>query len=354
MENTLRVVERVEKTHKNLGLPTMFGKLVDLSNLGLFLDCDRGKGKTTILETLIKLRHRDVMKVSIITFAGVAKMTDQLTDRSVTVINPDFSTFYTPYLKDVAVNLISALITDHAVKATTGKYKIEVSNCYLSFLSATQPQMIRRINRLSSWESMYRDRFLRFHMLYPFGTPKYTKNLPNIGELFFELNSPDQVSLPHRLREHPTYERLKTVIQRQTSEGRCGEYLDRLLKAHAWFNSRDIVIQKDLQFLELMIPYLMIDLLLSMRQKGVSEPMVFNANSFILLFYLIEKGESSRRTMREVYNVSHSTIIKNLNPLMASNIIKGTYGKDEYRVNPKWYTRYIKPIQQWGKEIGIY
>jgi len=353
LENSVKLIQRVEKTHKNLGLPTMFAKLVDLSDLGLFLIADRGRGKTQILNTIVKIRHRDVMEVSIVTFAGVIKLADQMSDKHFTMINKDFSTFYTAYLKDVGVNLIASLITDHSVKASTGKYKIEIQNCYLSFLSATQPQMVRGINRLDSWESMYRDRFLRFDILYMFGTPKYTKADPEPGEYTWEQESPNAITLPKAVREHPIYERMKTVLMRQTSEGRCEIYLERLLRANAYFNNRDIVIVPDLEMLELFVPNLLLDVLLSARMRAVSEPMIFNADSYLILFHLIERGPASRAALREHFNVSHATLIKNLNPLLATNIVKGTYGSDQYKVNPSWIERYIAPVIKWSKEHGI-
>jgi hypothetical protein len=353
IENSIHLIQRIEKTHKNLGLPTLFTKLVDFTDLGMFIIADRGRGKTMVLEAIKKMRHRDVMEVSILTFAGLQKMTDNMSDRSITMINKDFSTFYTPYLKDIGVNLISSLISDHSIKASTGKYKIEIQNCFISFLSATQPQMIKSINYLDAWESMYRDRFFRFDLIYPFGTPKYTKLPPEPGEYFFEIPTVDSVNLPKPIINDRRYERLKMVIQRQTSEGRCGIYVDKLLKAHAFLNNRDVVIDKDLEVLELFIPNLLLDIILSMRQKGVSEPMIFNANSYLLFFHLIERGETSRQSLREHFNVSHSTLIKNLNPLLATNLIKGSMGTTNYRVNPQWYDKYIVPITSWCKEHGI-
>ena len=133
IRDRIRVMSQIERTHKNLGLPVVFAKLIDLSNLGLFLVAERGKGKTTVLDIVRgPLRHRDVMVVSILTYAGINKMAEQMNGRSITMVNRDFSSFYTDYLKDVAVNLVSALITDHAVKADTGKYHIPVSYTHLT------------------------------------------------------------------------------------------------------------------------------------------------------------------------------------------------------------------------------
>lgn len=354
MENTIAILKQVEKTHKNLGLPLIFAKLVDLSDLGLFLIAERGKGKTTVLDMIRDtLRHRDVMEVSIISYAGLNKMADEMTNKQITMINRDFSTFYTDYLKDVAVNFISAIITDHSIKADTGKYHLKIENCYISFLSATQPQMLEKINRIPTWESMYRDRFLRFPMLYWFGTPKYVKEPPKISPISL-ISDLDVVKIPSSIRDISTYNRMVAVLERQTSEGRCRQYTDTLLKAHAALNGRDIVISKDLEFLKLFAGNLIVDYLLSDRERGVSNPLVLNANSFVIFSYLLEHNGASKSQIRQEFNVSSLTIQRNINPLMAKNLVKGSYGKDFYVINPKWLEKYANPVYDWFREYGIY
>ena len=332
----------------------MFAKLVDMANLGLFLVAERGKGKTTVLDVIRDyLRHRDLMQVSILSYAGIAKMAENMSGRRITMINRDFSSFYTDYLKDVAVNLIAGLITDHQIKADTGRYSIHIDDCVISFLSATQPQMLEKLNRIVAWESMYRDRFIRFPMLYWFGSPKYTKDMPVVSQVEL-IPDAEPVSIPRSIRNEKRYERMSAIIERQTSKGRSTQHLDALLRSHAAFNEREIVLPKDLEFIELFSGNLMLDYLLSTRERGVSRPLIFNSNSYIIFAHLLEFGGASRASMRMEWNVSNITIQRNLNPLMAKNLVKGTYGKDWYRVNPKWIERYGAPVHKWFEENGIH
>lgn len=354
MRNTLLVLKQVERTHRNLGLPIMFAKLIDMSNLGCFLVAERGKGKTVSLDTIRDyLRHRDLMQVSIISYAGLDDMASEMSGRRITMINRDFSSFYTDYLKDVAVNLIASLITDHSIKADTGRYHIHIEDCVISFLSATQPQMLESLNRIPSWESMYRDRFIRYPILYWFGSPKrYLKDPPKVSTVQI---IPDQegVSIPSSIKESQGYERMTAILERQTSTSRCRIHFDALLRSHAAFNMRDIVLQKDLEFLQLFAGNLMLDYLLSDRTKGVSRPLVFNANSFIIFSHLLEHNGASKKEMRQEWSVSNITMQRNLNPLMAKNLIKGTYGKDWYTINPKWLEKYANPVHEWFEENNI-
>ena len=359
MENTLRIIKQIERTHRNLGLPVVFAKLIDLSNMGEFISGHRSTGKGATLNSVKLLRHRDVMEITRITPAGLAKEAKNMSNRSITIINPDFSSFYTRYLKDAGINLVSYLLTEHGVpKSWTAKYSYDVTDCYISFLTSTQPSMLRRINALPAWESMYRDRFIRFHMLYPFGTPKYIEQYPTVPTLTFELKNPEtDVAIPRSVRRIKEYIRLKAVLQRQTSEGRSGIYLNRLLKAHAFINNRDTVANKDVKFLSIFLPYLIIDYLLSQRQ-AVSAALKFNPDAYLVFFYLIEHEEATRRKLKRYFMLIKqkgrgTALTRAINPLLAANLVEGVYGTPTYRVNRKWHKQYITPLKEWSREMGI-
>ena len=337
----------------------VFAKLVDLSNMGLFISGHRATGKGATLNCVKLLRHRDVMEITRITPAGLAREAENMSNRSITIINPDFSSFYTQYLKDAGINLMSYLITEHGVpKSWTAKYSYDVTDCYISFLTSTQPAMLRRINGLPAWESMYRDRFLRFHMLYPFGTPKYVEGYPTVPTLTFELKNPEiDVAIPRSVRRRKGYIRLKAVLQRQTSEGRSGIYLNRLLKAHAFINNRDVVANKDVRFLGIFLPYLVLDYLLSTRQ-AVSAPLKFNPDAYLIFFYLIEHEKATRRQLKRYFMLikqkgKGTALTRAIDPLLAGNLIEGVYGTPTYRVNRKWHARYMKPLLEWSREMGL-
>jgi len=348
----MKIIKAVEKTHKNLGIPTVFMKLLDIANMGGFIVADRGKGKTTVLMNVVKLRHRPVKIVTGLTYAGLAKISKEIDGQSVTLINKDFSSFYTEYLRDVGVNVIANLLTDHEVHTVTGKYKLDISEAYISFLSATQPQMISRLNRTAAWESMYKDRFIRFYLFYPRGSPRYTKLEPNIPQI--EMLNPDmfdEVTIPTSIKNSKEYKRIKAILERQTSEGRAGIYTDNLLKASAILNQRDVVTEGDVKFLNICSLYLVVDWLLSERRHGVSEPLVFNPDSYVLLFYIMEHQTTSKRKLKEEFKVSHQTINENMKPLIGKGIVKGTYGKDEYKLNPDFKKKYVDPVLEFYEVI---
>lgn len=352
------MIKRVEKTHKNLGLPVIFTKLIDLANMGCFLVGPRGVGKGAVLKCLEELRHRDVLEISRLTPAGLAKEAGKMSDRELTLVNLDFSTFYTDYLKDAGINLVSHLLTERRVPASwTAQYKYSIENCTVSFISAMQPQLLRRVNNLPQWESMYRDRFIRFIMIYPFGEPKWQPFYPEVPELEFELKDPEEVTVPKSIKRLEEYVRLKAAVWRQTSEGRAEMFTDRLLKAHAYLNNRHTVTESDVKMMSLFMPYLILDFLLSSRE-AVSAPLRFNPDAYLVLFYLIMKGEATRKDLKDYFMLqmekgSDALITRATEPLKARNLIEGVYGTPTYRINKEWDEKYLKPIREWAKEVGV-
>jgi hypothetical protein len=328
----------------------VFSKLVDLSDWGLLIVAERAKGKGAVLEAVEQLRHRKVMEVARLTPAGLKRIADELSDSEVTFINPDISTLYNPYLKDAMINCMAHLISEHRLpKSWTDKYEYAVSNCKISFLSGVQPKMMRTITQLTQWESMYRDRFIRFHMFYMLGTPKWCETYPDVGEMYLPDHPVEAVDIPESLKQSPKYQRLKSVIERQTSEGRSGMILNRLLKSHAYLNGRSAAVQEDLDFLELFTLNLMADYWLSTR-LSLAGALQFEPDSYVALFHIIEKEEVSRRQLQEHFKVSRKTLMTYLKPLVERNIIAGTYGQPTYRLHPEWKQKYVEPVRKWMKE----
>jgi len=353
MENTIRIIRSVERTHKNLGLPVVFAKLIDLADMGLLIVGERGRGKGAILDTIKQLRHRDVLEIARLTPAGLAKVAEKLEGKSYTVVNPDLSSLHNPYLKEAAINTLAHLLFDRRMpQSWTGMYSFSIQHCVISFIGAVQPRLLRELNKLNDWESMYKDRFLRLYLFYPFGTPEYRKDSPRVEPILIPQSSVDNVQIPAEIRTMDGYNRLKDAIKFQTSEGRCGMFADKLLQASAFLNCRDVVLKDDVYFLELFVPYLALEYWLSERET-ISEPFKLNANSYIMLFYLIENVEATRKQMMRHFSVSRATVMRALEPLKERNIVCGVYGEDVYHLNPEWHKRYIQPIIDFGRSIGV-
>jgi len=356
LHQTINIIRQVERTHKNLSLPLILAKLIDFADLGALLLTFRGKGKGAILHTLSKppLQHRHVIRVGAITYKGLKKIADTLSNNTVTIINPDISVLYTEYLRDVAVNLFSQLIYDHEIpEMHTQQYDLHIKNAYISFLSGTQPKMYESLAQLPTFESMYKDRFIRIAMLNPLGTPDYKKYYPQIKEIKYEKLQWEITELPPRLTQTKEYKRVEEVLRYITSESRGRDYTERLVKASARLNNRLQVTESDIKFLNILTPYMTFEKWTSRRLRGVSEPLLFDADAYTLLLTVIEKKKVSRKELQTEFQVTQTTITKNIKPLMAKRIIVGKFGADEYRLHKQFYETYMKPIQDFIQFAGV-
>jgi len=342
IENTLKIIEAIERTHKNLGVPAVLMKLVDLMDIGGFLIASRGHGKTTVLKAVEKLRHRDVLYINVITPAGAKRIAGRLNNGNLTIINRDFSSFYTDYLKDAGVNFIANLITEHGIRSTTGQYNVDIENCHIAFLSAMQPNMLKAVSKLPSWDSMYKDRFLRIFLLYVRGPTRPTPLEPEPPQIEIYMGNPD---IPEKLKKTRAYKRMLKIFIAQTSENRGPLLLNEMLRASARLNNRDIVVKGDIEFLDKAAIYFIPDIMLTERET-VGSPLVFNDDAFLILEYLIKMREATKKELAEYFSVSYSTIIRDAEPLIKLGIVSGIFGTQKYVLSQKFIKRYIKPVER--------
>jgi len=356
LPQTIMTTKQVEKTHKGLSFPLIFTKLCDFSDLGLMLIAPTDKGKSAILLSQAKqpLQHRTVLKVGVVTFKGLKKIADRLTDNKATIINHDLSRLYTDYLKDVVINVFSQLLYDHALdEMHSAQYDLEIHNAYISFLTGVQPQMYHSISKLATFESMYKTRFIRLFLFCPFGKPQYKKYHPHIKDITWESQAWDLTELKPEFYRNKDYQRLLHLLRWHISEGRGMDYLDRLLKASARYNNRLFVTESDIKYLTLLIPYLAMEKWTSKRMYGAAKPLVFDDDAYTLFYYITERQQVKKTDMRRDFQMSITTINNNLKPLIGVKLIKGKFGTTQFTLHPSFTNRYITPLQSFVEFCGV-
>ena len=349
MDMTNSIIAQTEKTHKNLGLYVVMNKMIDLANMGVLTVGPRGKGKTRAIEALVSIPHRDILIVTNLTPAGLPKFTDKLDNNEVTVLNKDLAGFYTDYLRDVGLNLVSSILTDHEYISSTGRHYINIRNSTISFISCAQHNLMHSLTKIDSWNSMYRDRLLRIYMLYwrkPEPTPERIKIRVDLNPIPI-----DKVTIPIDIVNKPLYKKIENIIIEQTSPGRGKLYIQNLLKASASLNGRDIVIDKDLEFLSLFIIPMGLEKLLSERLYGPGESLIFNHNAYALLFYVYEQQEADRRDIVDYFKITRKTLKATMDYLMQYGLVKGTYGKPIYRPSPIIEELFTTPVKKYMEVV---
>lgn len=358
LQNTILLFKSVEKTHPNLGIPLIFAKLIDFSNLGLFIIAPRGRGKTYgVIYPLEQIRHRTVLKISTITPMGLEKIEDILDNNQVTILNGDFSGFYTSYLKEVGVNIISQLIYDHNASIKTGRYTLEIKNCYISFISGMQPVLYKGISWMPNFEAMYKDRFIRFFLFYPFGKPEeFTRGQPLLPQLNISIEKMDDIKISERVLGTNEYRLIVSEMKWHTSPGRGREYVNRLLKASAWLNNRSVVELADLKFISMCMPYILIEKWFSKRTDPAS-PLKFDANAYVLLEWMLFEGrlEAKFPEIIQSFQIRGRKVSKrSLERWVELPVVTGVfdYMRNTVSLNKSWYIYYIQPIKQFKLMVG--
>jgi hypothetical protein len=216
-----QIIKSVEASHLNVGMQTVILKLFDLANLGLLLLGSRGCCKTDSLNGLEKsLLHRPYYELSVQTVAALAKkanntLIQRFDHGNLTVINPDFSS-PNKYARGLILNLFSALISDHRYGYNTQTGTFSISNCHCSFLSAVQPIIYAQIVHVAEWEGVYKDRFLRYLILFPQPyEPKSYPPKPDRPATLDRLDPPAELDVEPSLRDLPEYQSLREVLEMQ-------------------------------------------------------------------------------------------------------------------------------------------
>jgi len=375
-------IKIIETTHRNLGLPTIFAKLIDLSNLGVFFTGPRGVGKTTIVRTigaqLPDWRFRDHYNVSRLSPKGMGKIQARFDKASISIYNMDFASFSTDYLKDAALGLFSSLIYDHEMTGETMGLSLSIENCRCGFISTIQPILYKKISENDQFEAQSKDRFLRyFHLQFQPTLDDMKFKLPRIVEMAHlkdivpnsleRLGEVELPSIPIEIRSSIEYRRMVAVLQGQTSKNRGPEYTARLLQASAFFNNRKIITMSDVKFLCLYIPFLNMETHLS-RRENVAEPLKFNADAYTVFDYICTFGKASPSELehyfqlrkRQHYNVderkrsiSKSTLREDTFVLRAEDMIIGRRipirgqrlsANPYFTVHPEWDADYRLPV----------
>lgn len=183
------------------------------------------------------------------------------------------------------------------------------------------------------WLGKVRDRFFRyyhFYLNYPLDLedmPKVEKGSPRWGVSLGYSPLPEKFGDGTSINLHKlVYE----MFRSQMSDARAKVYSEQMLKAHAWFNGRDVITDDDCKFLLLFRPFLRIEgcfiqrLTLEVPEEGVrqSRGMVFNDLAPEVLFHVY-------RGVKEFEGLKQATRLKDRTLKTVLNTLKGRMVKEE-------------------------
>jgi len=237
--NERKIVKAVEKTHPQLSpLLIMMGSVV-LGRGGLLVIMPKGGGKTVACKSIAKR------------FGGLEMdaLDDNLegwSNKSITLILHDLVT--TVVSKEDTFRIITPLIYDKSISMG----KVVVKDVDLAVISAGVPLVLKELMARDLYEGALEDRLLRLFYLYYEKPNLISSNIPEFPDLRWGSGSEWKVS-PSK------FEECRSLLEGQFTEERAYLFATRLLKGHSILCNRDVVEDKDVNWLLTYSPFIKID-----------------------------------------------------------------------------------------------
>jgi len=330
-----KIIENVEKTHPQLSLMVLWNLTVLFARLGNMNLCVSGSGKSASVKSLadhvtgieyfradagftpVYIAQNDLEVV--FESKPVEILVDDYEDFLATASETQMHTFLflsqLVYEKRYYGRVKGHPVIRHSDVGVTG------SGTY----NLGKEAMSRGV-----WLGKVRDRFFRyyhFYLDYPLdleNIPKIEKDPPRWGVTL--QYSP----IPSKFGDATSINLKKLVFEMfrsQMSDARAKVYCEQMLKAHAWYNGRDVIDDSDCKFLLLFRPFLRIEncfiqrMTLEVPEEGVrqSRGMTFNDIAPEVLFH-IYRGTRAFEDLKQVTKLRDRTLKAVLNNLKGKMI----------------------------------
>lgn len=262
MENSIKIIKSIERTHAGLGIPILFGNLCNLANVSCFFMGEVGTGKGTIIKNIraLDVKPEYDMTISTMNLTTLIKTIGDVKDEKLLWRVPEWSTLQ-PYHRNIFLTIGSEVITDgnfnHVSRSKDEDIGLHIVNCRLTAFVGIQPlKMGKMMNENENWESIAKDRFMKFALINPLrnDTIESKPQYQFITKLSFNEVVPIHSSLAV----------MKMALGGQCSDERMLIYARRLLSAYCKLEGYEVAtIKAEVEFRKLFGTYLNLYNLLS-------------------------------------------------------------------------------------------
>lgn len=300
LNNSLSIINEVEKYRCGLGLPVVFTLCTNLAKylfdrgIGLILIAPKGIGKGEIIKITDIYEHNGRFRKDNLTptylINAIRTYSKIEHNRYLDVIVEDLSTIIdNEYYFKAFFDLTSKLIWDLYYSSGThnkeldfdvhSKEETDIDINGITVICAGTNNIIHRLKKYSAWDTMYKDRFILFYLLRTKEENEYISNkiidnaingLKMDTEILLLRNYirervkpifPDNIPNIKLSKEVSKDELVKVyrLLFPNFTESRGLQYFLSLLKANAYINNRNEIIKDDLRFFLYFLPYLIID-----------------------------------------------------------------------------------------------
>lgn len=294
------VISNVNKTHQGLGNAMVFTIICIKARQCLLLVSPSGCGKSVITDCINEVNPNAVQLLSV-TRARLTDFIDTFSNFFGTVLMDDIASAGSTYERKDTLLAFAVLCYSHAISKHTWTTNFEITNFHGAAVLNIQPALLAEVYEFPEWESLIREKTLRYYHLY-----RPTK--PESGKPKFYVDWGIDVDLVQKPRyDYKLYPILQSIATLQWSDARTLEHLDMLLKAVAALDRRQTVINADLQLLYKLMKPMTIERYI-MHKTGFEVGRWMDTNlCAVLVEYASWRNVNIDRIARD-YKISSSTV----------------------------------------------
>lgn len=302
MHQLLEIAQKVESTHKGLGNAVAFTILCVKARQCLLIVSPSGCGKSVMTDIIAK-GHPNAYQMLSITKAKLADYKDTFTNFYGVVCMDDIAAAGSLYERKETLIAFAVLCYSHAISKHTWVSDFDITNFHGSAVLNIQPAILAEIYEYPEWESLLREKTLRYYHLYRPTAPCQDK--PDV-EIDWGIDL-DEVHRPRH--DYKLYDTLFNTCSIQWSDARTLEHLDTLLKTVAALDNRLDVNNNDLILLHKLIKPMTIERYV-MHKTGFEVGRWMDTNlAAVLVEFASWKDINVDRIARD-YKISPKTVYK--------------------------------------------
>jgi hypothetical protein len=232
----------IESSHRGLGKLVLFDALSDIANrCTLVIGC-AGTGKSRASDLIFEKCDRSKLKIDSVTVSGLRKIQNALSWNFMSIVVDDLSKGQTEYSQIATVSVFSALCYTGQIVKLTGQLELSIQGFKGCALINLQPLLLRKIARLSEFETDIRDKAVRFyHLYFPINEnidkPRTSVTYRYLKEFNLNIRESDF--------EDDVFENFRYMF----SKARAREHMNAYLNASAILNRRSEVTDADFELI---------------------------------------------------------------------------------------------------------
>jgi len=294
------VIDKINQTHPGLGNAIAFSIICTKARQCLLIVSPSGCGKSAITD-MLGVIHPDSIKVLSITKARLATYEEVYSNFFGVVLMDDIAAAGSTYERKETLMAFSVLCYSHTISKHTWTSDFEITNFHGAAILNVQPALLAEVYTYPEWESLIREKTLRYYHLY-----RPTK--PNVEKPDVRVDWGIDLDLVHKPRhDYKLYPVLEHIASIQWSDARTLEHLDTLLKAVAALDNRQDINNLDLQLLHKLIKPMTVERYV-MHKTGFEIGRWMDTNlAAVLVEFASWKNVNIDRIARD-YKISPSTV----------------------------------------------